>query len=69
MKKFKLFTDIEESYRELVYKVSWPTKSQLASSTILVMIASIVIALVILCMDQVIDTIMHFIYSIWCLSG
>ena len=64
MKKFKLFTDIEESYRELVYKVSWPTKSQLASSTILVMIASIVIALVILCMDQVIDTIMHFIYSI-----
>ncbi|MCI6894419.1 MAG: preprotein translocase subunit SecE [Bacteroidales bacterium] len=64
MKKLKLFTDIEESYRELVYKVSWPTKSQLASSTILVMIASIVIALVILCMDQVIDTIMHFIYSI-----
>lgn len=62
--KLKLFTDIEESYRELVYKVSWPTKSQLASSTILVMIASIVIALVILCMDQVIDTIMHFIYSI-----
>ena len=64
MKKLKLFTDIEESYRELVYKVSWPTKSQLASSTILVMIASIVIALVLLCMDQVIDTIMHFIYSI-----
>ena len=64
MKKLKLFTDIEESYRELVYKVSWPTKSQLASSTILVMIASIVIALVILCMDQVIDTIMHFTYSI-----
>ena len=64
MKKLKLFTAIEESYRELVYKVSWPTKSQLASSTILVMIASIVIALVILCMDQVIDTIMHFIYSI-----
>ena len=64
MKKLKLFTDIEESYRELVYKVSWPTKSQLASSTILVMIASIVIALVILCMDQVIDTILHFIYSI-----
>ncbi|MGM9803357.1 MAG: preprotein translocase subunit SecE [Muribaculaceae bacterium] len=64
MKKLKLLTDIEESYKELVYKVSWPTKSQLASSTILVMIASIVIALVILCMDQVIDTIMHFIYSI-----
>ncbi|MCI6893602.1 MAG: preprotein translocase subunit SecE [Bacteroidales bacterium] len=64
MKKLKLFADIEDSYRELIYKVSWPTKSQLVSSTILVMIASIVIALVILCMDQVIDTIMHFVYSI-----
>ncbi|MGN1264538.1 MAG: preprotein translocase subunit SecE [Muribaculaceae bacterium] len=62
MKKFKLFTDIEESYRELVYKVSWPTKSQLASSTILVMIASIIMAIVVLCMDQVIDYLMHVIY-------
>ena len=62
MKKFKLFTDIEESYRELVYKVSWPTKSQLASSTILVMIASIIMALVVLLMDMGIDKLMHFIY-------
>ena len=62
MKKFKLFTDIEESYRELVYKVSWPTKSQLASSTILVMIASIIMAIVVLCMDQAIDYLMHVIY-------
>ena len=64
MKKLKLIADIEDSYRELIYKVSWPTKSQLVSSTILVMIASIVIALVILCMDQVIDTIMHFVYNV-----
>ena len=62
MKKFKLFTDIEESYRELIYKVSWPTKSQLASSTILVMIASIIMALVVLLMDMGIDKLMHFIY-------
>ena len=62
MKKFKLFTDIEESYRELIYKVSWPTKSQLASSTILVMIASIIMALVVLVMDKGIDKLMHFIY-------
>ena len=62
MKKLKLFTDIEESYRELVYKVSWPTKSQLASSTILVMIASIIMAIVVLCMDQAIDYLMHVIY-------
>ena len=62
MKKVKLFTDIEESYRELIYKVSWPTKSQLASSTILVMIASIIMALVVLLMDMGIDKLMHFIY-------
>ena len=62
MKKFKLFTDIEASYRELIYKVSWPTKSQLASSTILVMIASIIMALVVLLMDMGIDKLMHFIY-------
>ncbi len=64
MKKLKLFTDIEDSYRELVYKVSWPTKSQLASSTILVMIASIIIALIILCMDKAIDWLMHLVYSL-----
>ena len=64
MKKIKLFTDIQESYNELVYKVSWPTKSQLANSSIVVMFASIIIALIILFMDQIIDTIMHFIYSL-----
>ena len=64
MKKLKLFTDIQESYNELVYKVSWPTKGQLFNSSIIVMIASIIIALVILFMDQIIDHIMHFIYSL-----
>ena len=64
MKKIKLFTDIQESYNELVYKVSWPTKSQLANSSVVVMFASIIIALIILFMDKIIDTIMHFIYSL-----
>jgi preprotein translocase subunit SecE len=64
MKKIKLFTDIEESYNELVYKVSWPTKSQLANSAVVVMVASILIAIVIFCMDEIIDQVMHFIYSL-----
>ncbi|MDD2961604.1 MAG: preprotein translocase subunit SecE [Muribaculaceae bacterium] len=64
MKKIKIFTDIEESYNELVYKVSWPTKSQLVNSSIVVMIASIIISLIILAMDQVIDNLMHLIYSL-----
>lgn len=64
MKKLKIFTDIEESYNELVYKVSWPTKSQLVESSIVVMAASILIALMIFAMDWVIDTVMHLIYGL-----
>ncbi len=64
MKKLKIFTDIEESYNELVYKVSWPTKSQLVESSIVVMAASILIALMIFAMDWVIDAVMHLIYGL-----
>ena len=64
MKKLKIFTDIEESYNELVYKVSWPNKSQLVESSVVGMVASIIIALVIFAMDWVIDAIMHLIYGL-----
>ena len=64
MKKLKIFTDIEESYNELVYKVSWPTKSQLVESSVVVMVASILIAIVIFLMDLAIDKIMHLIYGL-----
>ena len=64
MKKLKLLTAIEESYTELRYKTSWPTKGQLIKSAIIVMIASIIIAFIIWCMDQVVDNLMHFIYSL-----
>ena len=64
MKKFKLLTNIEESYDELRYKTSWPTKMQVVKSAILVMIASVIIALIIFVMDQVVDRIMHLIYSL-----
>jgi len=65
MKLFKkLFTDIEESYNELVYKVSWPTKSQLVNSSVIVMVASIILSLIIFAVDKLIDLAMHAIYSI-----
>lgn len=63
MKKLKLLTNIEEAYDELRYKTSWPTKKQVVKSALLVMIASAIIALIILIMDQVVDRLMHFIYS------
>ena len=60
----KILNDIEDSYNELVYKVSWPTKSQLANSSVVVMVASIIIAIMIFAMDEVVDALMHLIYGI-----
>lgn len=64
MKKLKLLTNIEESYAELRYKTSWPTKKQVIKSGIIVMIASVIISLLILVMDQVVNNLMHFIYNL-----
>ena len=61
--RLELLTNIEESYDELRYKTSWPTKKQLIKSAVIVMIASVLIALIILVMDQIVDNLMHFIYS------
>ena len=63
MKKLKILVDIQDSYNELVHKVSWPTKSELANSAVVVMFASLIIAIVIFAMDQCIDKIMHLIYG------
>ena len=54
---------IKESYKELVEKVSWPTFAQLQSSTIVVMVASLVFALVVLVMDISFENLMKGIYS------
>ena len=66
MKKFfnNRLTDIKESYNELVHKVSWPTKSELANSTIVVMVASIIAALVIWVIDLCINEVMHLVYKV-----
>jgi len=50
MEKVKEY--ILASYNELVNKVTWPTMSELQSSTILVLIASLIIALVVFAMDS-----------------
>ncbi len=44
---------MKESYDELVHKVSWPTWKDLQSSAIVVLIASVIIALLIFLMDFV----------------
>jgi len=49
---------IRESYNELVDKVSWPTWSELQSSSIVVAIATIIIALIIYFMDSIFSNVM-----------
>ena len=65
MKVFnKLFADIQESYSELVYKVSWPTRTQLVISAMIVLVASIILSLIIWGVDEVINFIMETIYGL-----
>jgi len=53
---------IKESYNELLNKVTWPTFPSLQSSTIVVLIASIIIALIIFVMDAISKNILEVIY-------
>ena len=54
---------IKESYEELVKKVTWPTWSELQNSSIIVAIATIIIALIIYLMDTVFSNILSVFYS------
>ena len=57
---FKKITNYcKESYDELVHKVSWPTRSELSSSAVVVLTASLLIALVVFLMDSAFRFIME----------
>jgi len=60
--KFKLLTNIEESYVELRQKTSWPTKKQLIKSALIVMLASVIIAAIIFGIDKIVDIIVKLLY-------
>ena len=55
---------IKESYTELVHKVTWPTWSDLQNSAVLVMVASLFIALIVAGIDFVFSRLMEFIYNL-----
>jgi len=72
MDKIKLY--IKESYEELLYKVTWPTWPELQSSSIVVIIGSIIIALIVFVMDFIFGAnpensffqgILYYIYSLF----
>jgi preprotein translocase subunit SecE len=62
MDKIKLY--IKESYNELVNKVTWPEWNVLQSSTIVVIVASLIIALIIFLMDGVSKQSLDLIYKL-----
>ncbi len=59
----KVTAYIKESYIELVEKVSWPSREDLQSSVIVVMVATLIIGCVIFTMDFVFQGIMNLFYK------
>lgn len=53
----------KDSYEELVYKTTWPSRQELMNSAVVVLTASLCIALVIFAMDFVFQTGMEGIYN------
>ena len=58
-------TYIKESYDELMNKVSWSSWSELQSSSIVVAIATIIIALIIYIMDSAFSNLMKLFYGLF----
>ena len=61
----KIRTSIKLTYEELVYKVSWPTWEELQESAIVVLVASLIIALVIFLMDTTFENVFKVFYQIF----
>jgi preprotein translocase subunit SecE len=63
MAKLKIQSYMQESYDELVHKVSWPTWSELQNSAIVVSIASLIIALIVFLMDFSFENLLQLFYK------
>jgi preprotein translocase subunit SecE len=61
----KVTTYFKESYRELLEKVSWPTWLQLQQSTIIVLVATLLITAMVWVMDLLAQGGLKFIYSLF----
>ncbi len=63
MNKFSTF--VQESYKEMMEKVSWPKWEQLQQSTMIVLGATLFITAIVALMDFVANGSMKFIYSLF----
>jgi preprotein translocase subunit SecE len=60
----KVTNYFKDSYKELMEKVTWPTWSELQQSTVIVLVATILITLLVGVMDVFSNGILKFIYSL-----
>ena len=60
----RLILSVKESYNELINKVTWPTWPNLQSSTILVLVASVIIALLVFLIDTLSRQIVDILYGL-----
>lgn len=60
----KFINYLKESFVEMTKKVTWPTWSKLQEQAIIVMIASVILALVVFLMDFAFQHLMQLIYSL-----
>ncbi|MBO4642130.1 MAG: preprotein translocase subunit SecE [Bacteroidaceae bacterium] len=60
--RFKKYCKV--SYEELVHKTTWPSRSELMNSAVVVLTASLCIALVVFVMDFIFQSGMELIYGV-----
>ena len=65
VQKMKIKTYLQETWNELIHKVSWPTWSDLQNSALVVMIGTVIISLIIFAMDVSFRNIMEMIYGLF----
>lgn len=61
----KLIAYIQDTYNEMIFKVSWPTWDELLESAIVVSIASLILAVIVLAMDVVFKYGLELIYGLF----
>jgi preprotein translocase subunit SecE len=61
----KVTTYFRDSYRELVEKVTWPSWQELQQSTVIVLVATIIITGIVWLMDFSSNQVLKLIYSLF----
>ena len=58
----KIVNYCKACYDELVHKTTWPTQKELSHSAVIVLSASLIIALIVFVMDLVFKNLMGIVY-------